>query len=61
MNGKAATGPMEGFRNSQDEGLTHSSFHTALVVEGGALRGVFSTGLLDGFLSGVTQKSTVAR
>lgn len=24
--------------------------HTALVVEGGALRGVFSTGLLDGFL-----------
>jgi predicted patatin/cPLA2 family phospholipase len=28
----------------------HPSFHTALVVEGGALRGVFSTGLLDGFL-----------
>ncbi len=26
------------------------SVHTALVVEGGALRGVFSTGLLDGFL-----------
>lgn len=26
------------------------SIHTALVVEGGALRGVFSTGLLDGFL-----------
>jgi predicted patatin/cPLA2 family phospholipase len=32
--------------------LTHQSFDraTALVVEGGALRGVFSTGLLDGFL-----------
>ena len=30
--------------------MKHPSFHTALVVEGGALRGVFSTGLLDGFL-----------
>ena len=30
--------------------LTHQSIDTALVVEGGALRGVFSTGLLDGFL-----------
>jgi len=30
--------------------LTHQSINTALVVEGGALRGVFSTGLLDGFL-----------
>jgi len=30
--------------------LTESSSRSALVVEGGALRGVFSTGLLDGFL-----------
>jgi predicted patatin/cPLA2 family phospholipase len=30
--------------------LEHQSIDTALVVEGGALRGVFSTGLLDGFL-----------
>jgi predicted patatin/cPLA2 family phospholipase len=30
--------------------LQDPSIHTALVVEGGALRGVFSTGLLDGFL-----------
>jgi predicted patatin/cPLA2 family phospholipase len=30
--------------------LATQSFKTALVVEGGALRGVFSTGLLDGFL-----------
>lgn len=30
--------------------LAAQSFKTALVVEGGALRGVFSTGLLDGFL-----------
>ena len=30
--------------------MTHQSIDTALVVEGGALRGVFSTGLLDGFL-----------
>jgi predicted patatin/cPLA2 family phospholipase len=30
--------------------LKDQSIHTALVVEGGALRGVFSTGLLDGFL-----------
>jgi predicted patatin/cPLA2 family phospholipase len=30
--------------------LKDHSIHTALVVEGGALRGVFSTGLLDGFL-----------
>ena len=30
--------------------LTNPSSNTALVVEGGALRGVFSTGLLDGFL-----------
>lgn len=30
--------------------MTHPSFDTALVVEGGALRGVFSTGILDGFL-----------
>jgi predicted patatin/cPLA2 family phospholipase len=30
--------------------LKHQSIDTALVVEGGALRGVFSTGLLDGFL-----------
>lgn len=30
--------------------MTHQSFDTALVVEGGALRGVFSTGILDGFL-----------
>ena len=31
-------------------GLKDQSIHTALVVEGGALRGVFSTGLFDGFL-----------
>lgn len=30
--------------------MEHRSSDTALVVEGGALRGVFSTGLLDGFL-----------
>ncbi len=30
--------------------MSHPSPNTALVVEGGALRGVFSTGLLDGFL-----------
>jgi predicted patatin/cPLA2 family phospholipase len=30
--------------------VKHPSIDTALVVEGGALRGVFSTGLLDGFL-----------
>lgn len=30
--------------------MTYPSSNTALVVEGGALRGVFSTGLLDGFL-----------
>jgi predicted patatin/cPLA2 family phospholipase len=30
--------------------VTESSSRSALVVEGGALRGVFSTGLLDGFL-----------
>jgi predicted patatin/cPLA2 family phospholipase len=30
--------------------LTEPSSRSALVVEGGALRGVFSTGLLDGFL-----------
>jgi predicted patatin/cPLA2 family phospholipase len=30
--------------------MTHQFFDTALVVEGGALRGVFSTGILDGFL-----------
>ena len=30
--------------------MSNPSFKTALVVEGGALRGVFSTGLLDGFL-----------
>jgi predicted patatin/cPLA2 family phospholipase len=30
--------------------LTHQTLDTALVVEGGALRGVFSTGVLDGFL-----------
>ncbi len=30
--------------------MTESSSRSALVVEGGALRGVFSTGLLDGFL-----------
>jgi predicted patatin/cPLA2 family phospholipase len=30
--------------------VKHSSFQTALVVEGGALRGVFSTGILYGFL-----------
>jgi predicted patatin/cPLA2 family phospholipase len=28
----------------------HQPMDTALVVEGGALRGVFSTGILDGFL-----------
>jgi predicted patatin/cPLA2 family phospholipase len=31
--------------------LQDPAIHTALVVEGGALRGVFSTGLLDGFLA----------
>jgi predicted patatin/cPLA2 family phospholipase len=30
--------------------LTEPLSRSALVVEGGALRGVFSTGLLDGFL-----------
>ncbi len=30
--------------------MTNQPVDTALVVEGGALRGVFSTGLLDGFL-----------
>jgi predicted patatin/cPLA2 family phospholipase len=30
--------------------VNDQSLNTALVVEGGALRGVFSTGLLDGFL-----------
>jgi predicted patatin/cPLA2 family phospholipase len=30
--------------------LTRQSIDTALVVEGGALRGVFSTGIFDGFL-----------
>ena len=30
--------------------MIYQSFDTALVVEGGALRGVFSTGVLDGFL-----------
>ncbi len=30
--------------------MTNQPVTTALVVEGGALRGVFSTGLLDGFL-----------
>ncbi len=36
--------------SSGDKKLTNPSSKTALVVEGGALRGVFSTGLLDGFL-----------
>lgn len=31
--------------------MTSQLFNTALVVEGGALRGVFSTGILDGFLN----------
>ena len=30
--------------------MKEQSSESALVVEGGALRGVFSTGLLDGFL-----------
>jgi len=30
--------------------MEHSPFETALVVEGGGMRGVFSTGVLDGFL-----------
>lgn len=30
--------------------MSAGSFKTALVVEGGAMRGVFSTGVLDGFL-----------
>ncbi len=30
--------------------MNNQSLNTALIVEGGALRGVFSTGLLDGFL-----------
>lgn len=34
----------------RDGKLADTSYKTALVVEGGALRGIFSTGLLDSFL-----------
>ncbi len=35
---------------SEEKKLTRRPLETALVVEGGAMRGVFSTGVLDGFL-----------
>ncbi len=37
-------------RSNGEEVLTQHVSDTALVVEGGAMRGVFSTGVLDGFL-----------
>ena len=44
-------GPSQGGLGGPVDGnLTNPSSNKALVVEGGALRGVFSTGLLDGFL-----------
>jgi predicted patatin/cPLA2 family phospholipase len=36
--------------NNRMENSTYQPMATALIVEGGALRGVFSTGIMDGFL-----------
>ncbi len=38
------------YNNDRNEKSANQSMATALIVEGGALRGVFSTGIMDGFL-----------
>jgi predicted patatin/cPLA2 family phospholipase len=51
MKGQADVESGCGFKNSRDKKTLEPSITTALVVEGGAFRGVFSTGLLDAFLA----------